>query len=62
VSQNWDKTKWKVNIDTTVEAESAQDAINMVRSMYMLEDPSDVEVGITITGNEAVDLLFGLEK
>jgi hypothetical protein len=30
--------------------------------MYKLEDPDDVDVSVSVKGNEAVDVLFGLEK
>jgi len=58
----WDNKGWKVSIHTYMNVESPQEAIEMMMSMYKLEDPDDVEVSVNVKGNKAVDVLFGLEK
>jgi hypothetical protein len=58
----WDNNGWKVSIHTYMNVESPQEAIEMMMSMYKLEDPDDVEVSVNVKGNKAVDVLFGLEK
>jgi hypothetical protein len=62
IEPTWDKAGWKVNIHTYMPAETPQQALDMVMSMYKLEDPDDVDVSVSVKGNEAVDVLFGLEK
>jgi hypothetical protein len=54
--------KWSVRIFTHHEVESAKAGMDMIKSMYMLEDPNDINPSIEVKGVEAVDLMFGLEN
>jgi hypothetical protein len=54
--------KFSVRIYTAHTVETAQEGLDMIRSMYMLEDPDEVSPTVEVTGVDAVDLVFGLEK
>ena len=54
--------KWAIRIFTVQEVGSAEEGLNMIKSMYMLEDPDSVNPSIEVVGIDAVDLLLGLEK
>lgn len=54
--------KWSVRIFTNHEVDSAETGMAMIKSMYLLEDPDDINPSIEIKGVVAVDLMFGLEK
>jgi hypothetical protein len=58
----WDNKGWNVTINTIIPAETPQEALEMMMSMYKLEDPDDIDVRVSVRGIEAVDVLFGLEK
>jgi hypothetical protein len=58
----WGNKGWNVTINTVMPTETPQEALEMIKSMYKLEDPDEVEVSVSVKGNEAVDVLFGLEK
>jgi hypothetical protein len=62
VSPTWNGDGFSVSIHTTLPVETAQEALDMVMSMYKLEDPDDIEVTVTFRGIEAVDTLFKLER
>lgn len=53
---------WRVRTTAWMPAESASEAIMMMKSMYKLEDPDDVDVHVTVRTTEAVDILFGVER
>jgi hypothetical protein len=62
VEKSWDGKAWKVTTHAFMPAESAAEAVAMVMSFYKLEDPEDVEVDVRIKGNEALDILFRMER
>lgn len=62
VERSWDGKGWKVTTHAYMPAETAKEAVDMIMSFYKLEDPNDVDVHVSVKGNEALDILFGLEK
>ena len=62
VERSWDNKEWKVSTHAYMPAETAQEAVAMVMSFYKLEDPNEVDVHLSVKGNDALDILFGLEK
>jgi hypothetical protein len=58
----WDNKGWNVTINTIMPTETPQEALEMIKSMYKLEDPDDIDVRVSVRGTTAVDVLFGLEK
>lgn len=51
---------WQVNVYSFQDVESPKAGLDMIKSMYMLEDPKTVDASINIRGTEALDLLFEL--
>ena len=62
VSPSWNGEGFSVSIHTLMPAETPQEALNMVTSMYKLQNPDDIDVSVTFSGTEAVDTLFKLER
>lgn len=58
----WNNDGWNVTINSIIPAETPQEALAMIISMYKLENPNDIDVRVSVRGNSAVDVLFGLEK
>lgn len=59
---SWDGAGYRVKIHTYIPVESAQEALAMMMSMYKLENPDDVDITVSVKGNDAVKILFGMEK
>lgn len=53
---------WEATIYSTVKYRSAAEGLEAIRSMYLLEDPDEVEASIEIKGNVALDRLFKLTE
>jgi hypothetical protein len=53
---------WRVRTTAWIPAETASEAIMMMKSMYNLEDPNEIDVHVTVRSTEAVDILFGLDR
>lgn len=62
VEKSWDGKQWKVTTHAYMPADTAEEAVSMVMSFYKLEDPDDVDVDVRIKGNEALDILFRMER
>jgi hypothetical protein len=54
--------KWSIRIFSNMNVESAEEGLATIKSMYMLEDPDEVDASIEVKGNVAVDLILGLGK
>jgi hypothetical protein len=53
---------WEVTIYTAQKFKSAAEGLEAIRSMYLLEDPDEVEASIEVKGNVALDRLFKLTE
>lgn len=54
--------KYSVTVYTKHEVNTVEEGFHMIKSMYMLEDPADIDPSIELRGVPAVDIVFGLEK
>lgn len=54
--------KYSVTVYSKHEVDSVEDGFNMIKSMYVLEDPADIDPSIELRGIPALDLVFNLEN
>ncbi len=54
------KGAWEVEVYSTQTFATAEVALTAIKSMYMLEDPNDIEASIEVRGNTGIDTLFGI--
>jgi hypothetical protein len=54
--------KYSVSVYTKHEVDTVEEGFNMIKSMYVLEDPADIDPSIEIRGVPGLDIVFNLEK
>ena len=54
--------KYTVTVYTKHEVDTVEAGFNMIKSMYMLEDPADIDPSVELRGVSALDIVFNLEN
>lgn len=54
--------KYSVTVYSKHEVNTVEEGFNMIKSMYVLEDPADIDPSIELRGIPALDLVFNLEN
>lgn len=54
--------KYTVSVYTKHEVDTVEEGFNMIKSMYLLEDPADIDPSIELRGIPALDILFNVEN
>ena len=54
--------KFLVSVYTKHEVDSVEEGFNMIKGMYLLEDPADIDPSIELRGIPALDIVFNLEN
>lgn len=57
IEKNWDD-KWQFRISSAFKYESAEEALHAARAMYALEDTEQIQVNLSVSGAEAVDIIL----
>lgn len=52
--------KYSVTVYSKHEVDTVEEGFNMIKSMYVLEDPADIDPSIELRGIPALDLVFNM--
>lgn len=53
---------YSVTVYTKHQVNTVEEGFNMIKSMYMLEDPADIDPSVELRGVPALDIVFNLEN
>lgn len=58
IRQSYDDS-WYLEVTSRIPLESPKEGMDMAKALYRLEDKPNIEASVTVSGNDAVDLILG---